>query len=499
MDNPNLTQEQRNALGQWAATLVGAMAGGTQGAATALDAEKFNRQLHVKEGDLIKANAARYAVQQGYCQSADNCSADAIARAQGELTMEALRRVDSAFADINASQTAGAFLDELAQENSAPAGQSLFSATPEQFTNHVLNVEYLSQNKDLYDTFGKPGESKYYTAYVAALVSAANDAADLKNATPAQASAVLNGLKDAIGVVEQGQGNATGLENALTGSEQTYLQLLQSLTNAISTTAGTNGSALRQFAIQNAALVDGLMANAAFAQSAGKLIQVEYMIAVGGGAALPVAQELAAMCSLGAQACAAQANVIFQEIVASIPELGGTGVGLAGIAALDKEVVDQALTKAAATGPLTSGGGANAATGALLREDLARQAGIPRSIETVWGSSLDDLKASYEMDGWTITDKAPRASSSGNSQIFTIDAPQGGGPVVNQVQYSPASTASEHAGQYYKFSYSDGATVKVIDPATYRVTGWPETNTTFYNQAGNKIFYDAASKTWSAH
>ncbi|WP_202617209.1 MULTISPECIES: DUF6883 domain-containing protein [unclassified Rhizobium] len=149
-------------------------------------------------------------------------------------------------------------------------------------------------------------------------------------------------------MVEQGQGNATGLENALTGSEPTYLQLLQSLTDAISTTAGTNGSALRQFAIQNAALVDGLMANTAFTQSVGKLIQVEYMIAVGAAAALPVAQDLAAMCSLGVQACAAQANVIFQDIVASILELGGTGVGLAGISALDKEAVDQALTKAAA-------------------------------------------------------------------------------------------------------------------------------------------------------
>ena len=149
-------------------------------------------------------------------------------------------------------------------------------------------------------------------------------------------------------MVEQGQGNATGLENALTGSEPTYLQLLQSLTDAISTTAGTNGSALRQFAIQNAALVDGLMANTAFTQSVGKLIQVEHMIAVGGAAALPVAQDLAAMCSLGVQACAAQANVIFQDIVASIPELGGTGVGLAGISALDKEAVDQALTKAPA-------------------------------------------------------------------------------------------------------------------------------------------------------
>ncbi|MFS8048045.1 hypothetical protein [Rhizobium sp. BR 314] len=128
-----------------------------------------------------------------------------------------------------------------------------------------------------------------------------------------------------------------------------------------------------------------------------------------------------------------------------------------------------------------------------------RQAGIPRSIETVWGNSLDDLKASYKMDGWTVTDKAPRASSSGNAQIFAVDAPQGGGPVVKQVQYSPANSDSMHIGQYYKFSYSDGATVKVIDPATYKVTGWPETNTTFYNQAGNKISYDAASNTWSAH
>jgi filamentous hemagglutinin len=120
-----------------------------------------------------------------------------------------------------------------------------------------------------------------------------------------------------------------------------------------------------------------------------------------------------------------------------------------------------------------------------------------RSLSNVWGSSLDDLKASYEMDGWTVTDKAPRANSSGNAQIFTVDAPSDGSVVVKQVQYSPESDVSVHGGQYYKFSYTDGSTVKVINPDTYRVTGWPENNTTFYNQAGNQIVYDPVTKTWS--
>ncbi|WAC71216.1 hypothetical protein OU995_16635 [Roseateles sp. SL47] len=56
---------------------------------------------------------------------------------------------------------------------------------------------------------------------------------------------------------------------------------------------------------------------------------------------------------------------------------------------------------------------------------------------------------------------------------------------------------SAHQGQYYKFTYSGGAIVKVIDPATYRVTGWPEGNTTFYNQAGQPIVYNQATKSWS--
>ncbi|WP_321851042.1 hypothetical protein [Burkholderia diffusa] len=76
-------------------------------------------------------------------------------------------------------------------------------------------------------------------------------------------------------------------------------------------------------------------------------------------------------------------------------------------------------------------------------------------------------------------------------------APSDGSVVVKQVQYSPSSADSVHGGQYYKFTYTDGSTVKVIDPSTYKVKGWPESNTTFYDQAGKPITRDPVGKKWS--
>ena len=152
-----------------------------------------------------------------------------------------------------------------------------------------------------------------------------------------------------------------------------------------------------------------------------------------------------------------------------VAELGTTLGALGTIGRKDSGLVSNA-TESAAPGPVTSAGAANSTSGALLREDLAQQAGIPRSLNNVWGSTLDDLKASYQMDGWTVIDKAPKTGSSGNAQVFSVDAPAGGDtPVVKQVQYSPASDVSTHSGEYYKFSYTDGTTVKIINPDTYVV------------------------------
>jgi Hemagglutinin repeat len=145
------------------------------------------------------------------------------------------------------------------------------------------------------------------------------------------------------------------------------------------------------------------------------------------------------------------------------------------------------------SGTSTPANSANAGVG--LRNDLSIQAGVPTSTTNVWGASLDDLKQAFNTGGATITPGSARASSSGNSQILNVEGSSTG---VVQVQYSPASAQSSHGGQYYKFTYVDGAELKVIDPATYRVLGWPENGgkTTFQNPSGKVITYDPVSKTW---
>ncbi|WP_261336152.1 hemagglutinin repeat-containing protein [Rhizobium leguminosarum] len=150
MDNPNLTQEERNALSQWAAVLVGAAVGGNQGASTALDAETFNRQLHIEEAKLIAANAARYAVQQGYCTSVDTCADAAINIAIGELTSQALKQVDISAANLPQNDAASAFLDSIAPKRSisglcAGCNQTYFHASGDVYRDTSINSETFSQ------------------------------------------------------------------------------------------------------------------------------------------------------------------------------------------------------------------------------------------------------------------------------------------------------------------------------------------------------------------
>ncbi len=64
-----------------------------------------------------------------------------------------------------------------------------------------------------------------------------------------------------------------------------------------------------------------------------------------------------------------------------------------------------------------------------------------------------------------ITPKPPSSNSSGNAQIFIVE----GHSLIKEVQFSPVGSESIHGGQYYKFTFVDGAKVKVIDPATYKV------------------------------
>ncbi len=154
-----------------------------------------------------------------------------------------------------------------------------------------------------------------------------------------------------------------------------------------------------------------------------------------------------------------------------------------------------------------NGNGTRPATSAVsrvdLRENLASEATIPRNISgnpsSVWGSSLEDLKQSFVMNGATVTSKAPRASSSGNSQVFTVENSATG---IKEVQFSPESNVSEHTGTYYKITYSDGSKVKIIDPVNYSPSfkndGTPQydKNTKYLNPKGNQVEFNTKTNAW---
>ncbi|AMO95564.1 hypothetical protein CFter6_2898 [Collimonas fungivorans] len=184
------------------------------------------------------------------------------------------------------------------------------------------------------------------------------------------------------------------------------------------------------------------------------------------------------------------------DLISGKPEAVG---GLfAGIATGGLMGVGRAQTGASSTGPATS-----AANRVGLRESLAMDAGIPRNIAEnpsgVWGSSLDDLKQSFVMDGATVTTKTPHASSSGNAQIFTVENSATG---IKEVQFSPASDVSTHTGQYYKLTNTDGSKIKIVDPNSYapsfKPNGMPlyDKNTVYLNPQGQQVVFNPATNTW---
>jgi hypothetical protein len=139
-----------------------------------------------------------------------------------------------------------------------------------------------------------------------------------------------------------------------------------------------------------------------------------------------------------------------------------------------------------------SSNGASYASSSLsrhqLREGLAEAAGIPRGFDSVWGASKDRLKETFKMDGYEILDKSTKKGTSGNAQVFEVR----NHPFIKEVQFSPSTLdapkemRSTHVGQYYKFTYKDGSTAKVIDPKDYMLAN-PEKNTVYYNREGQEI------------
>ncbi|WAC45800.1 hemagglutinin repeat-containing protein [Pseudomonas sp. SL4(2022)] len=126
-----------------------------------------------------------------------------------------------------------------------------------------------------------------------------------------------------------------------------------------------------------------------------------------------------------------------------------------------------------------------------LRNDLAVQAGIPRSLDKVWGSSIDDLVQAYKMDGAKLVPKPPKPGTSGNAQAFTVE----GHPAIKEVQYH--SGGGRHDAEYYKFTYKDGTEVRVIDSSAGFKPGTITKYQQYYDKQGNRLKYEAGQwKAW---
>ncbi|CAN1212165.1 hypothetical protein TUMEXPCC7403_18305 [Tumidithrix helvetica PCC 7403] len=123
-----------------------------------------------------------------------------------------------------------------------------------------------------------------------------------------------------------------------------------------------------------------------------------------------------------------------------------------------------------------------------LKWQLAEEAGIPRSIDyenpnNVFGVSFENLAKHYELSGFEVVPKTPRASSSGVAQIFELP----NNPIIKEVQYHPGSKT--HGGvPYYKFTLRNGNEIRIIDNLDFK-PGTVAPNQQYFNSNGQPIEY----------
>ena len=169
------------ALAEATSASLGGAVGGTVGAGFGMAVDTNNRQLHLTEADLIRRNAARYATERNI----------SVAQAETELTQQALRQVDSAWAQrFGDNPEAAKFLSTLARASSGTdvGGGTLFDARgTAAFGDHSINAAFLPRTADLYNHFNSrntrglaPNVSGAYLAYN----DAAHDPKLLEKAQP---------------------------------------------------------------------------------------------------------------------------------------------------------------------------------------------------------------------------------------------------------------------------------------------------------------------------
>ncbi|WP_312595101.1 hypothetical protein [Stutzerimonas nitrititolerans] len=95
------------------------------------------------------------------------------------------------------------------------------------------------------------------------------------------------------------------------------------------------------------------------------------------------------------------------------------------------------------------------------------------------------------MDGATLVSKPVLSGTSGKAQAFTVE----GHPTIKEVQVHPGG--GTHGAPYYKFTYKDGAEVRVIDPSSGFKPGTITSTQQYFDTAGNRLRYESGQwKPW---
>ncbi|MDY4279533.1 MAG: VENN motif pre-toxin domain-containing protein, partial [[Pasteurella] mairii] len=154
--NQTLTTDERKAIQQASAALIGAATGAivggdretmAQGATTALSAERYNRQLHPDELKWIKAHAKEFAAQEGLT----------VEEAEKRLITQAAQQVDYAwFKLINTDDRAASLFLSNATSGISNLGVPLFNDSETHFINSDgVKQKLFTANKAEYYSAGK--------------------------------------------------------------------------------------------------------------------------------------------------------------------------------------------------------------------------------------------------------------------------------------------------------------------------------------------------------
>ena len=184
---------------------LGAAVGGSSAAVSALVVDTNNRQLHPDEAKLIRDNASKYAALKGI----------SVEQAKTELTEQALRQIDSAWAARTTdNQAASNFLQDISKTATATqnlGGGTLFDARgTASYLDHTINIKALPQTADLYNQLNSTN-LKGITPNVRGTYIAINDAA----ADPHIADKSTGIYKDILIVNKQLQYQAQSAEESL--------------------------------------------------------------------------------------------------------------------------------------------------------------------------------------------------------------------------------------------------------------------------------------------